>query len=121
MTGHADKLEARRRARVRAKLRKVGGQRPRLSVFRSGLHIYAQLIDDGGSRTLVAASTLDKDLKDKLPKTANIAAAAAVGTLLAARATAAGVADVVFDRGGYKYHGRVKALAEAARAGGLKF
>ena len=121
MTGHADKLFARRRARVRAKLRKMGQGRPRLSVFRSGRHIYVQVIDDARSRTIAAASTLDADLKGKLAKTADIGAAKEVGKLIASRAVAAGITDVVFDRGGFRFHGRVKALADAAREGGLKF
>ncbi|MSO71156.1 MAG: 50S ribosomal protein L18 [Alphaproteobacteria bacterium] len=121
MTGHTEKLFTRRRARTRAKLRKQGQGRPRLSVFRSGRHIYVQVIDDGQSRTLAAASTLDADLKGKLKKTSDIGAAKEVGKLIATRAVAAGVTDVVFDRGGFRYHGRVKALADAAREGGLKF
>ena len=90
-------------------------------MFRSGRHIYAQVIDDTKGATLAAASTLDKDLKGSLKSGADVAAAAEVGKLVASRATAAGVEDVVFDRGAYRYHGRVKALAEAAREGGLKF
>jgi large subunit ribosomal protein L18 len=111
----------RRRRRTRAALRKVGRGRPRLSVFRSSRHIYAQVIDDQGGRTLVAASTLDGPLRSELKTGADRAAAERVGTLLAERAKAAGVETVVFDRGGYRYHGRVKALADAARAGGLAF
>ena len=88
-------------------------------MFRSERHIYAQIIDDGQSKTLASASTLEKDLK--LKKTSDIGAAKEVGKLLATRAVAAGVTDVVFDRGGFRYHGRVKALADAAREGGLKF
>ena len=95
--------------------------RPRLSVFRSSKHIYAQVIDDRAGKTVAAASTLDKGLKGSLPKGSDLAAATAVGKLLAERALAAGVKDVVFDRGGYLYHGRVKALAEAAREAGLHF
>jgi large subunit ribosomal protein L18 len=94
--------------------------RPRLAVFRSGQHIYAQVIDDVQQHTLVAASTLDKDLKS-LAKGSNINAATAVGTLVAQRAKAQGIEKVVFDRGGNLYHGRVQALAEAARAAGLDF
>ena len=112
---------ARRKARVRRTLRKVGAGRPRLSVFRSSQHIYAQVIDDGAGRTLAAASTLDKDLREKLKTGADSAAATEVGKLVAERAKAAGVDKVVFDRGGYIYHGRVKALADAAREGGLDF
>lgn len=111
----------RRAARVRRQIRKVAGDRPRLSVHRSSKHIYAQVIDDANGHTLAAASTLEKDLKGSLKTGADSAAAAAVGKLLAERATKAGVKEVVFDRGAYIYHGRVKALAEAAREGGLSF
>ena len=111
----------RRAARVRRQLKKVAGDRPRLSVHRSSKHIYAQVIDDANGHTLAAASTLEKDLKGSLKTGADSAAAAAVGKLLAERATKAGVKEVVFDRGAYIYHGRVKALAEAAREGGLSF
>ncbi|MGE0254181.1 MAG: 50S ribosomal protein L18 [Alphaproteobacteria bacterium] len=117
--GHA--LAARRRMRVRAKLAKVGGLRPRLSVFRSSKHIYAQVIDDAQGRTVAAASSKDPSLSGALKTGANVAAAVAVGKLVAERAAAAGVRDVVFDRGGYLYHGRVKALADAAREAGLNF
>ena len=92
-----------------------------LSVFRSGKHIYAQIIDDAAGRTVAAASTLDKDLKTALKTGADKDAASAVGKLIAERSKAAGVVAVVFDRGSYLYHGRVKALAEAAREGGLDF
>lgn len=95
--------------------------RPRLAVFRSLNHIYAQLVDDDGGRTLVAADSRSRAFRTAQPRGGNVAAAAAVGAALAERARAAGVERVVFDRGGYKYHGRVKALAEAARAGGLVF
>ncbi len=111
----------RRAARVRRQLKKVAGDRLRLSVHRSSKHIYAQIIDDARGHTLAAASTLEKDLKGSLKTGADQAAAAAVGKLLAERAVAAGVKEVVFDRGPYIYHGRVKALAEAAREGGLSF
>ena len=111
----------RRRQRVRRALQKAAAGRPRLSVFRSSQHIYAQVIDDQQGRTLAAASTLDKDLRTKLRTGADTGAAAEVGRLVAERAKAAGVERVVFDRGGYIYHGRVKALAEAAREGGLEF
>ena len=90
-------------------------------MHRSSKHIYAQLIDDAQGRTVAAASSLEKDMKGKLKTGADKAAAAAVGKLLAERATGAGVSEVVFDRGGYKYHGRIKALADGAREGGLKF
>lgn len=114
-------LRDRRRARLRFSLRQKGGGRPRLSVFRSGKNIYAQVIDDGQGRTLAAASSLDKGLRTSLRTGADKDAAAAVGKLVAERALAAGVTQVVFDRGAYLYHGRVKALAEAAREGGLSF
>jgi large subunit ribosomal protein L18 len=111
----------RRAARVRRQLKKVSGDRPRLSVYRSSKNIYAQIIDDTKGHTLVAASTLEKDVKGTLKTGADAAAAAAVGKLIAERASKAGVKEVVFDRGPYIYHGRVKALAEAAREGGLSF
>ena len=107
--------------RVRRSLRKVASDRPRLSVFRSSKHIYAQVIDDAKGVTLAAASSLDKALEGKLAKGADKAAAAVVGKLIAERAVKAGVSSVVFDRGGYMFHGRVKALADAAREGGLNF
>jgi large subunit ribosomal protein L18 len=102
-------------------LKRSASGRARLSVFRSSRHIYAQVIDDGAGKTVAAASTLDKDLKGALPKGSDTAAAQAVGKLVAERAIKAGVKDVVFDRGGYLYHGRVKALADAAREAGLNF
>jgi large subunit ribosomal protein L18 len=111
----------RRSRRVRHTLKRTANGRVRLSVFRSSKHIYAQVIDDTSGRTMAAASTLDKDLKGALPKGSDLAAAQAVGKLLAERALQAGVKDVVFDRGGYLYHGRVKALADAARKAGLNF
>ena len=95
--------------------------RPRLAVFRSLNHVYAQLIDDETGRTLAAADSRSKEFRGATPRGGNVAAAKAVGTLLAQRAKAVGIDQVVFDRGGYKYHGRVKALADAARAGGLVF
>jgi len=109
----------RRTNRVRRQLKKVANGRPRLSVYRSSQNIYAQVIDDTKGHTLASASTLDKDFKGK--KGSDIAAASEIGKLVAERASKAGVKDVVFDRGGYIYHGRVKALAEAAREGGLQF
>ncbi len=115
------KTRARRIARVRQAVRKAGAGRARLSVFRSSKHIYAQVIDDTAGRTLAAASSIEKDLREKLKTGADAAAAAEVGKLLAERAVKAGVKDVVFDRGGYLYHGRVKALADGAREGGLNF
>jgi large subunit ribosomal protein L18 len=114
-------LRERRRQRLRYQLRHKGGGRPRLSVFRSGKHIYAQVIDDAAGRTMAAASSLDRDLRAGLRTGADKAAAAAVGKLVAERALAAGITAVVFDRGAYLYHGRVKALADAAREGGLAF
>jgi large subunit ribosomal protein L18 len=114
-------LRSRRRERLRHQLKQKSGGRPRLSVFRSGRHIYAQVIDDAQHRTLAAASSLDKGLKAESKTGADKDAAAAVGRLVAERAIAAGVTAVVFDRGAYLYHGRVKALADAAREGGLAF
>ncbi|HXT79710.1 MAG TPA: 50S ribosomal protein L18 [Acetobacteraceae bacterium] len=114
-------LRNRRRSRLRFQLRRKSGGRPRLSVFRSGKNIYAQVIDDAQGRTVAAASSLEKTLREGLKTGADKAAATAVGKLLAERALAAGIKDVVFDRGAYLYHGRVKALAEAAREGGLAF
>ncbi len=114
-------LRERRRVRLRFQLRRKAAGRPRLSVFRSGKNIHAQVIDDVAGRTLAAASSLDKGLREQLGTGGNKDAAAAVGKLVAERALAAGVSQVVFDRGAYLYHGRVKALAEAAREGGLAF
>jgi len=112
----------RRKQRNRFALRSKGGLRPRLSVFRSSKHIYAQIIDDQKGTTLASASSLESDLKAGGLKTgADVAAAQAVGKLIAERAVKAGVTEVVFDRGGYLFHGRVKALADAAREGGLQF
>ncbi len=115
----ASDMYARRRRRVRASIGRKSKGRLRLSVFRSSKHIYAQIIDDDHGRTLAAASSVGKSLKAKLAKGSDRAAASEVGKLIAERAVAAGVKDVVFDRGGYLYHGRVKALAEAARESGL--
>src|SRR2546430_15033953 len=112
---------ARRKQRVRNALRRSANGRPRLSVFRSSKHIYAQVIDDLKGETLAAASSLEKDVRTSLKTGADIAAAKAVGKLVAERASAKGVKEVVFDRGGYLYHGRGKALADAAREGGLSF
>ena len=110
---------AKRRSRTRHRVKSNAYGRPRLSVFRSGKHIYAQVIDDGNAATLVSASSNEKE--GKPAKTYNLDAATAVGKKIAERALAKGVKQVVFDRGGYIYHGRVKALAEAAREGGLEF
>ena len=112
-------LFERRRRRVRTALKARGGTRPRLSIHRSGRHIYAQVIDDERGHTVAAASTLDKDVRGKAG--ASAAAAADVGKRVAAAATKAGVTQGVFDRGGFLFHGRVKALADAAREGGLEF
>ena len=114
-------LFERRKRRTRTNIKRKALGRPRLSVFRSGKNMYAQVIDDAKGATLASASTLDKDLKAKIKKGTDRAAAAEVGKLIAERAIAAGIKQVVFDRGGYLYHGRVKALADAAREGGLDF
>ncbi len=113
--------DIRRRNRVRNSLKRHSTGRPRLSVFRSSRHIYVQVIDDRAGRTVASASSLEKDLRGSLKTGADVSAAAAVGKLVAERARKAGVEKVVFDRGGYIYHGRVRALAEAAREGGLQF
>lgn len=114
-------LFERRKKRNRFQLRKRSGGKPRLSVFRSSKHIYVQLIDDGEGRTVASASSLEKALTDKLKTGADKDAAVEVGKLIADRAKEAGVEKVVFDRGGYQFHGRVKALADAAREAGLNF
>jgi large subunit ribosomal protein L18 len=116
-----EELFARRQRRNRVSIRRKSHGRPRLSVFRSGQHIYAQVIDDTKGVTVAAASSLDKDVREGLKTGANKAAAEAVGKLVAKRALDAGIKEVVFDRGGYLFHGRVKALADAAREGGLSF
>jgi large subunit ribosomal protein L18 len=113
--------EDRRKARVRRAIKKAANGRPRLSVFRSSKQIYAQIIDDVRGVTVVAASTIEKDVKGKLKTGATVEAAKEVGKLVAERAVQAGVKQVVFDRSGYLFHGRVKALADAAREGGLDF
>ncbi|MDM9619778.1 50S ribosomal protein L18 [Rhizobium sp. AC44/96] len=112
---------ARRANRVRRHLKSVANGRPRLSVHRSSKNIYVQVIDDVAGKTLASASTLDKDLRGSLKTGADTAAAALVGKLVAERASKAGVKEVVFDRGAFIYHGRIKALADAAREGGLSF
>jgi large subunit ribosomal protein L18 len=112
---------ARRTAKVRRNVRRAAGDRARLSVFRSSKHIYAQVIDDKKGETLASASSLEKDMRGSAKTGANIEAAKAVGKLVAERASAKGIKDVVFDRGGYLFHGRIKALADAAREGGLNF
>jgi large subunit ribosomal protein L18 len=114
-------LSVRRKSRLRYQIKQKSHGRPRLSVFRSGKNMYAQVIDDSQGTTVAAASTLDAGLKAELKTGADKAAAAAVGKLVAERALAAGIKQVVFDRGSYLYHGRVKTLAEAAREGGLDF
>lgn len=114
-------LFSRRKQRVRTAIRKKAIGRARLSIFRSGKHIYAQLIDDAKGVTIVQASTVEKEIKGKGKSGANIEAAKQVGVLVAERAKEAKVTTVVFDRGGYLYHGRVKALADSARAAGLSF
>jgi large subunit ribosomal protein L18 len=111
----------RRQGRVRGTLRRAAGERKRLSVFRSSKHIYAQVIDDDAGVTVVAASSIEKTTRETQKTGATVAAAKSVGKLIAERAQAKGVKDVVFDRGSYLYHGRVKALADAAREGGLNF
>src|SRR5258706_8263911 len=113
-------LFERRRRRVRYRIGEVSSGRPRLSVYRSGKHIYAQLIDDGGNQTIAAASSSENAKSGGAAKSYNVAAAAAVGKLIAQRALEKGVKQVVFDRGGYLYHWRVKALAQAVRQGGLQ-
>ena len=114
------KVRRRVRYRIRAKVH-GSAARPRLTVFRSAKHIYAQAIDDDNGRTLAQASSLDKDLRSALASGSNVEAAKRVGELVAQRLKDAGVQTVVFDRGGFLYHGRIKALAEAAREGGLRF
>ena len=116
-----DLLFDRRKRRLRTSIRQKALGRPRLSVFRSSKHIYAQVIDDAKGVTVAAASSLDTDLKGKLKTGADVGAAKEVGRLVAERAIKAGIKEVVFDRGGYIFHGRIKALADAAREGGLSF
>src|SRR3954471_9284221 len=111
----------RRTAKVRRNVKRAGAGRARLSVFRSSKHIYAQVIDDAKGETLASASSLEKEVRGAMKTGANVEAAKAVGKRLAERAAAKGVKDVVFDRGSYLYHGRIKALADAAREGGLDF
>ncbi len=116
------RVESRRRVRVRIRYRLKGsGERPRLAVFKSGRHIYAQVIDDASGKTIAHASSLDPGLKKEGKPGANVGTAKRVGKLVADRAKEKGIARVVFDRGGYVYHGKVKALADAAREGGLEF
>ncbi|MCI9201771.1 MAG: 50S ribosomal protein L18 [Lachnospiraceae bacterium] len=114
------KIRVKKHKRIRNRLSGTP-ERPRLAVFRSNNHMYAQIIDDKAGNTLVAASTLEKDVQSELEKTNNVDAAAYVGTVIAKRALEKGITTVVFDRGGYIYHGKVAALAEAAREAGLVF
>ncbi len=120
MSEKGRKARKRRHRRVRARISGTA-ERPRLNVFRSLGHIYAQVIDDVAGHTLVSASTIDRDLRSEVEDKSKVEAAKMVGTLVAERAQAAGIKTVVFDRGGFRYHGRVKALAEAAREAGLEF
>ncbi len=112
---------ARRTARVRRSIRQAANGRPRLSVFRSSKHIYAQIIDDREGKTVASASSAEKDMRGKIKTGADKEAAGMVGKLVAERASSAGITKVIFDRGGYRYHGRVKALGDAAREAGLEF
>jgi large subunit ribosomal protein L18 len=117
-----DRDAIRRRIRYRIRKKVTGtAATPRLAVFRSDKHIYAQVIDDGTGRTVAHASTLDADVKGSLKRGGNVDAAKAVGGVIAAKLKDKGIENVVFDRGGYLYHGRIKALADAAREAGLKF
>ncbi len=118
---NSKELYERRRNRTRGKVRRNNTARPRLTVFRSGKHIYAQVIDDAKGVTLASASSLEKEVLGSLKSGAGVEAAGQVGKIVAERAKSAGVESIVFDRGGYLYHGRVKALAEAARESGLSF
>lgn len=122
MINKGDKNKVRKRRHLRMRKNIVGTpERPRLNVFRSSKHIYAQLIDDVNGKTIVSASTVDNDLKDKITNGANVEAAKLVGELVAKRALEKGYETIVFDRGGYLYHGRIRALADSAREAGLQF
>ncbi len=114
-------LFEKRKGRVRSALKKAANGKMRLSVFRSNTHVYAQIIDDAKGATIASASTLEKEVRDNIKKSSNTEAASFIGKLIAERALKSGVNEVIFDRGGYIYHGRVKALADAAREAGLKF
>ena len=114
-------LFEKRKDRVRSALKKTANGKMRLSVFRSNTHVYAQIIDDAKGVTVASASTLEKEVRDNIKKSSNVEAASFIGKLVAERALQAGIKEVVFDRGGYLYHGRVKALADAAREAGLSF
>lgn len=116
-----NQLNQKRKQRIRSKLRRVNPDRPRLSVHRTNTNIYVQVIDDSNSLTIASASTIEKDVKVAIKSGSNIAAATIIGKLIAERAVKAGVKSVIFDRSGYLFHGRVKALAEAARENGLDF
>lgn len=118
---NSNNLHERRKKRLRAKLRRLNTERPRLTVHRTNTHIYAQVIDGEKATTLVSASTIEKDLRIDLKNGGNVEAAKKVGNLIAERALKSGITSVVFDRSGYLYHGRVKALADAARESGLSF
>ncbi len=122
MITKANRNEARQRRHLRVRKRVTGsGERPRLNVFRSNKHIYAQVIDDTTGQTLVSASTLEKEFREQVANGGNVEAARQVGALVAKRALEKGLSQVVFDRGGYLYHGRIEALADAAREEGLQF
>ncbi len=121
MANKFNRMVARRKQRTRLKLKRNAVGRPRLSVHRSGRHIYVQLIDDVIGKTVAAASTVEKEQRAALKNGSTTVSASAVGKLIAERALEKGVKEVVFDRGGFKYHGRIKALADAAREGGLSF
>ena len=122
MVSKVNRSEMRRKKHRKIRNRFTGTpERPRLAVYRSNNHMYAQIIDDVAGNTLVAASTLEKDVKAELEKTNNVAAAAFLGTIIAKRALEKGISKVVFDRGGFIYHGKIKALADAAREAGLEF
>jgi large subunit ribosomal protein L18 len=122
MEARTDRRAIRRRIRYRIRKKLAGtAARPRLSIYRSDKHIYVQAIDDGAGRTLASASTLDPEVRGTTPRGGNVASAKAVGGAIAERLKSRGIQAVVFDRGGFRYHGRVRALAEAARAAGLEF
>lgn len=122
MVNKKSRSEVREKKHARLRNRIAGtAERPRLAVFRSNKHMYAQIIDDSAGRTLAAASTVEKAVREELEYTDNVEAAAYVGTLIAKRALEKGIEEVVFDRGGFLYHGKVQALADAAREAGLKF
>ena len=122
MVSKKSRTEVRRKKHMRVRNRLSGtAERPRLSVFRSNNHMYAQIIDDTVGNTLAAASTVEKDVKAELEKTNNIEAASYLGKVIAKRALDKGIEEVVFDRGGFLYHGKIQALADAAREAGLKF